>query len=265
MAPATAAPIRVLVVDDEALARQRLVAMLASHAELTVIGEAASGSAAVEAIAGKRPDLLFLDVQMPGLDGFGVLRCVARAHLPAVVFVTAHDEHALRAFEIHAVDYLLKPVSAPRLREAVRRALERIRTTPRDETVRSLETLLAAAADPAAVADAVAVETRIPIRTEGAVDFIDPARVDWIEAAGDQVRIHVGGAVQVTRATMAAIGERLPAGFVRIHRSVIVNRDRIRRVDSIPGGGYRLTLADGAAIRSGRRYREAVQALIQPA
>jgi two-component system LytT family response regulator len=248
-------PLRTLIVDDEELARHRLLTFVADEPDLTVIGEAASGSAAVEAIAGMRPDLVLLDVQMPGLDGFGVLRCVARAHLPAIIFVTAHDEHAIRAFEIHAVDYLLKPVTVARFREAVRRAVLRVRGAPREERAPSIETLLTEL-------DGPAIPPRIPVRRDGRTSWVNVAEIDWVEADGDHVKIHAGRQIHLIRETMAELETRLPpVGFARIHRSIIVNLSRVQGVESIAKGGYLLILQGGIELRSGRRYREVVQRL----
>lgn len=251
------ARVRALIVDDEALARRRLLTMLGEEPDVEVIGEAASGTAAVEAIAGERPDVVFLDVQMPGLDGFGVLRCTVRAHIPVVIFVTAHDEHAIRAFEVQAADYLLKPVSATRLREAVRRAVLRVRATPPAENARAIEQLLAR------VPDQAADGPRLPIRHDGRTAFVRLADIDWVEADGDHLKVHAGRAVHTLRETMAEFETKLAAGrFVRVHRSIIVNAGKVREVASVPKGDYLLVLHDGTRLRSGRTYRRAVQALI---
>ena len=248
--------VRALIVDDEPLARRRLLGLLADEPDVAVIGEAGSGSAAVEAIAGKRPDLVFLDVQMPGLDGFGVLRCTALAHAPVIVFVTAHDEHAIRAFEVQAVDYLLKPVTAARFHEAVRRAVTKVRAASAPDHARAIESLLAEIGPPAED------EIRIPIRQEGRVLLVRPADLDWVEADSDHLRIHVGREVYVVRETLSDLEGRLPSErFARIHRSIIVNRAKVRVVESVPKGGYVLVMTDGARLRSGRSYRETVQSL----
>jgi two-component system LytT family response regulator len=251
--------LRAVLADDEALARERLAAMLAVHREIRIVAQAESGAAAVEMIVRERPDILFLDVQMPGLDGFGVLRCTSGAHRPAVVFVTAHDEHAIRAFEVHAVDYLLKPVTAARLAEAVRRVVERTRTTrTRTEPDHTgLDALLAEV--PRTPADGA----RIPVRGEDGVDLIGVASIRWVEADGDHARLHLAGGTRVLRETMSELEERLaPFRFIRVHRSSIVNAAEIRSIESIPRGNYFIVLRDGTRLRSGRRYREAVQALL---
>ena len=250
--------IRTLVVDDEPLARRRLLAMLATEADVEVIGEAGTGSAAVEMISGERPDLVFLDVQMPGFDGFGVLRCTARAHRPAVVFVTAHDEYAIRAFDVQAVDYLVKPVTAARLHEAVRRVVAKLRDTPKRENALLIDRILVE------VGEGALGGARIPIRRDGVVDFVRMADIDWVEADGDRVKVHAGREVHTLRETLAHFAARLAEGsFARVHRSIIVNATRVRSVESIPRGQYVIVLSGGARLRSGRRFRAAVQALIR--
>jgi two-component system, LytTR family, response regulator len=247
------------VVDDEMLARQRLVAMLGDERDVDVIGEADGGSSAVAAIVDKRPDLLFLDVQMPGLDGFGVLRCTAGAHRPVVVFVTAHDEHAIRAFEINAADYLLKPVTAPRLREAVRRAVERIRNHAQADQAKSIDAVLAAAPETKPTV------ARIPVRHVDGTELVSVAEILWVEADGDHLRVHTSAKIHVTRETMAEIEARLESfNFMRVHRSALVNVAAVRSLEPIAKGGYTLTLSDGAQVRTGRSYRTRVQSLLRP-
>lgn len=255
---ADAPRIRVLVVDDEPPARKRLRALLSTESDLEIIGEAASGSEAVKMIAAERPDLVFLDIQMPGLDGFGVIREIANHDPPLIVFVTAHDEHAIKAFEVQAVDYVLKPVLEPRLREAVRRAVERIRGGTRDmsgDLARLLERLSQSAAPQPG---------RLPIKRDGSVTFVRTDDIDWLEADGDYVRIHAGKATHVVRDTIAEVTAKLPADrFVRVHRSIVVNTERIREVQPWFKGDYVLILNDGTKLRSGRTYRAIVQALIE--
>jgi two-component system, LytTR family, response regulator len=249
--------IRSLVVDDELLARRRLVAMLAAEPELDVIREADSGSAAVAAIARERPDLVFLDVRMPGLDGFGVLRCTANLNRPVIVFVTAHDEYAVQAFEVHASDYLLKPVTAARLHEAVRRAVARVRTASRREHDDSIDALLSH------VPPTPATHARIAVPRADGVGLVAVADIVRVEADGDHARLHTTTGVHVVRDTMARLAARLaPLGFVRVHRSAIVNADAVRAVAPMMTGGYNLLLRDGSTVRSGRRYRLEVQSLM---
>lgn len=249
--------LRALVVDDEALARRRLLAFLAEEKEIEVIGEAVNGSGAVEAIARHRPDIVFLDVQMPGLDGFGVLRCTAGAHMPAVVFVTASEEHAIRAFEVQAVDYLTKPITAARLRETVRRVVARARSSSQKDKVHAVERV----AGPIAASES---SQRIPIKGIGGTTLLRVADIDWVEADGDHLRIHSSGQIHTPRETIASFGDRLPRDkFLRIHRSTIVNVSRVREIRSVPGGGYLLVMQCGRVFRSGRTYRKAVQTLIR--
>jgi two-component system LytT family response regulator len=247
-------------VDDEPLARDRLKDLLAAEPDIEVIGEAGSGSAAVEAISGRRPDLVLLDVQMPGLDGFGVLRCTAGAHVPAVVFVTAHDEHAIRAFEVQAVDYVLKPVVAARLRVAVRRAVTRLRSTPPEERARAIERLRAGVAGEGGAGDA----ERVPLKGGGGVTLVRAADIAWVQADGDYIRVHAGREVHAVRQSLTAFVARLKAkGFLRIHRSCIVNLRHVRTIEPVPKGGYRLLLHDGTRLRCGRAYRAAVRGLLR--
>jgi two-component system, LytTR family, response regulator len=249
--------LRTLIVDDEALARERLAAMLAEVGQVDVIGEADSGSAAVKAIVDQRPDLVFLDVQMPGLDGFGVLRCTRNAHRPIVVFVTAFDQHAIRAFEVHAADYLLKPVSRARLAEAVRRVQERAQAAAHDKRIDSL--LAGVDETPTKVAT-------IPIKDDDGTHLVSVDDITWVEADGDHVRLHASQTTHTARETLAEMEDRLRVfRFVRVHRSAIVNVAAVKRIDPIAKGDYHLTLRDGTTVRSSRHYREAVQALLSRA
>jgi two-component system, LytTR family, response regulator len=251
--------LRALIVDDEPLARKRLRDLLAAEPAVEIGGEAGSGTEAVKMIRAKRPDLVFLDIQMPGTDGFGVVREIAGDDPPLIIFVTAHDEHAIKAFEVEAVDYVLKPVLQPRLREAVRRAVERIRGGLRD-TSSDLARLLERLSQPAAPQPGGG---RFPIRREGSVTFVRMDDIDWLEADGDYVRIHAGKATHVVRETITEALSKLPSGrFVRVHRSIVVNTERIREVQPWFKGDYVLILNDGTKLRSGRTYRSAVQALI---
>jgi len=250
--------VRTLIVDDEPLARRRLRALLADETDIEIIGEAANGSEAVRAIANDRPDLVLLDIQMPGLDGFDVLRATTTIHQPFVVFITAHDEHAIRAFEVQAVDYLLKPVIETRFREAIRRAVGRLRSSPKKELAHEIAQLLER------VAPSPARNARIPIKHDGRVNFVRAEDIDWAEADGDLVRLHAGRETHVIRETMALVDTKLPADrFMRIHRSLIVNTERVREVQPWFKGDYVLILHDGTKLRSGRTYRAAVQTLIR--
>jgi two-component system LytT family response regulator len=248
-------PIRALIIDDEPPAREHLRALLADESEIEVAGEAGGGSAAINLIRSTNPALVFLDIEMPGCNGFDVLRSVAPAHAPLVVFVTAYDAHAIRAFDVHAVDYLLKPVAEDRFRLALGRAIRRIRTKTPSDIADQLKTLLDRM--PAARAG------RIPIRADGAVRFVNPRDIDWIDASDDRIRLHIGKTTHLIRETMAEIESRLPAEFLRIHRSVIVNVERVREIQPWAKGDYILILQDGTRLTSGRTYRERVHTLLQ--
>lgn len=249
-----ATPLRAIVVDDEALARERLVELLVGHSGVDVIDQADSGSAAVRVIVDHRPDLVFLDVQMPGLDGFGVLRCTVGAHRPIVVFVTAYDQFAIQAFEIHAADYLLKPVSRARLAETVRRVEERRHSQSLAERSQSLDKLLDHCAP--------AMSGSIPIKTMDGTVLVELAEIRWLSANSDHVHVHCGAKTYLTRERLQTIAERLPsAEFVRVHRSIVVNARAVRSVESIAKGDYFLVLKDGHRIRSSRQYRSLVRSI----
>lgn len=256
---------RVLVVDDEPLARERIVRMLAGRPPVREVIEAPDGPSAIEAIRSRKPDLMFLDVQMPGVDGFGVLRAVGLDKLPAVVFVTAYDAHALRAFDVHAVDYLLKPYDTDRFWAAFRHASEVVAMRSVLGAGRRLAALLQEidAGRPASTEE-VPVEPvkhleRIAVRGEGRIFFIRPTDVDWAESAGNYVKLHVGRAVHVIRETLSNLETRLdPSVFIRIHRRLIVNLDRIHELQPWFGGDQIVILKDGAKLRLSRTFREKV-------
>jgi two-component system LytT family response regulator len=248
--------LRAIVVDDEALARERVVTLIAEHPDVQVTAQCAGGREAVTTILETRPDLVFLDVQMPDLDGFEVLEAVGTERLPAVVFVTAFDEYALRAFEVHALDYLLKPITADRFRRALSHAIDAIaaRRGPAADPrlVRLLEEL--AARDR---------PDRLVVKSEGRIQFLRPADIDWIEADGKYVRLHVGKEVHTVRQPLKQVAERLaPNGFVRIHRSAIVNIDRIRELEPWFHGEYVVRLEDGSKLTSSAAYSEALHRLV---
>ncbi|MFI5248966.1 MAG: LytR/AlgR family response regulator transcription factor [Gemmatimonadales bacterium] len=268
-APGEGRRLRTLIVDDERLARERLRELLAGEADVDIIGECGNGDDAVTAIARDHPDLVLLDIQMPELDGFDVVRAVGVEDMPAVVFVTAHDEHAVAAFEVHAVDYVLKPVDPERLAEAVRRAKRRIAPAPgsaaRDDDRDLRERLAALVAEvSAAVVPGSPATGRLAIKGEGRVVFVRIADVDWVEAMDNYVRLHVGRDVHMMRETLSNLETRLAGTtFLRIHRSSIVNIDRIREVQPWFAGDYVVILTDGTKLTTGRRYRAAVQGLLE--
>jgi two-component system LytT family response regulator len=222
-----------------------------------VIGEADGGTSAANLIPALKPDLVFLDIQMPGMDGFSVLRAVAPKHLPLVVFVTAYDEHAIRAFEVQAVDYVLKPVVEKRFREAVRRAVDRLGASSADALRRQMASLLERLPVPAAA-------DRLAVRSGERTEFVRFDDIDWIDVEGDYARLHVGKDKHLLRETLADLERRLPAArFIRIHRSFIVQSDRIQSVQPWFKGDYVITLRDGTRLQSGRTYRQRVQELLR--
>ncbi|HEU4456924.1 MAG TPA: LytTR family DNA-binding domain-containing protein [Longimicrobium sp.] len=253
------AALRALIVDDEPLARDCVRLALQKQPNITVVGECADGEQAVDEILARRPDLVFLDVQMPGLDGFGVVEQVGVERMPAVVFVTAFDEHALRAFEVHAADYVLKPFDDARFADAVRHAARQLRGGG-DELRQRLDALLTEVrGGSAAPGGAARHVTRLMVQVKDRIRFVRTDEVDWLEAAGNYVRVHAGAQAHLIRATLAGLCEQLdPARFVRIHRSTVVNVDRIREVQPWFGGDYIAILEDGRQLRVSRSFRDAL-------
>lgn len=252
-------PIRTLIVDDEPLARNHLRSMLANDDEIEIVGEYGSGSEAVEAIRRDEPDLVLLDIQIPELDGFEVIREIGPDNMPFVLFVTAYDEHALRAFEAQALDYLMKPVNRERFNGAVGRAKEIIRgmrgTAMGEPLARLLDSLQTRS---------VPLLDRLALRLDGRILFLRIEQIDWIEAADDYVRLHVGKQVLEHRDTLTRLEQRLPSDrFLRIHRSTIVNVDRIREMQPWFQGDYVLIMNDGARLTTGRSYRERLKGMLE--
>jgi len=256
----TSAALRALVVDDEPLGRERMRAGLGRMAGLEVIGECEDGLAAVSAIRELRPELVLLDVQMPGLDGFGVVEAVGAGRMPAVVFVTAYDQYAVQAFEVHALDYVLKPFDPARFEAAVRRAADLVRLRRVDEAGRRLAALVRELpAPPELEPPGGGCATRVLVRQGEGFGFVQTEDIDWLEAAGNYVRLHAGTRSWLIRSTLAAVAEALdPARFVRIHRSTIVNLDRVREIQPWVGGDYLAILTDGRRLRVSRTHRDAL-------
>ena len=256
--PSPAAPprtIRALIADDEPLARERMRSLLGAEQDIEIIGEARDGVEAVEAILSQSPDLVFLDVHMPKLDGFEVIQTVGPDRMPAVVFVTAYDQHALRAFEVQALDYLLKPFDGERFQGALRRVRRQIDSR---ETGDIGQRLLALVRDlrPASQSRT----DRLVVKSGGRLYFLRADEIDWIEAAGNYVRLHVGAEGHLLRETMNSIESRLnPEIFFRIHRSHIVNIERIKELQPWFNGEYVVILRNGARLTLSRGYREKLQ------
>jgi two-component system, LytTR family, response regulator len=254
-------PIRVAIVDDEPLARERLRTLLEGRSDVELVAECADGREAVEVIGDVRPDLVLLDVQMPELDGFEVLealRSVEPPIRPAVVFVTAYDEYAIRAFEVRALDYLLKPFDRPRFEEAMERAMEGLRaSTVSGDAVGELLAALRAERGGG-------WRSRFVVRQQGRIAFVRTDDVDWIDAEGNYVRLHVGGRTHLVRDTMKAVESQLdPDRFVRVHRSAIVNVDRIASLEPYFHGEYVVTMRDGSRLTSSRSHGGRLRAMLK--
>jgi two-component system, LytTR family, response regulator len=242
--------IRLLMTDDEPVALRRLRRLLQAAEDVDIVGECGDGASAVEAIRELAPDVVLLDVQMPELDGFGVVQALGAEILPIIIFVTAYDRYALRAFDVHALDYVLKPVDQERLLLAIDRARVRL-AAPRHRTVD--ERMVALLEDLTAQRRYL---TRVPVRAERGLRVVDLAEVDWISAADNYVTLHTAGREYLLRDTMARLEQQLdPAQFVRIHRSAIVRVDRIRELLPAFHGDYTVILKDGARLTLTRGYR----------
>ena len=249
------APIRTLVVDDEPLARQTIRVLLAKDPEVEIVGECANGAEAVAAITSLAPDLVFLDIQMPGVDGFEVLASLDLARPPVVVFATAYDQYALKAFEVHAFDYLLKPFSDARFAAALADA----KTAVAERGARALgERLVAMLAGKEHGGRYV---SRVLVKSASRVTFQKVAEIDWIEAAGSYVQLHVGAKEHLLRESLNALEARLdPEVFLRIHRSTIVNMDRVKELRLDAYGESVVVLENGTELKMSRARREAVHA-----
>ena len=246
---------RALIVDDEALARERIRSLLAAEADVVVAGECANGDEAVAALRRRGADLVFLDVQMPGRDAFDVIRDVGPEQMPAVVFVTAYDRYAVKAFEVHAVDYLLKPFDGERFREALARVRSRLLDRAGDggPLVPLLRELAARPAQP----------ERLAVRSASRISFVRVEEVDYAEACGNYVCLHCGSERHLMRETMNALEARLdPRRFVRIHRSALVNVDRVKEIHPLFHGDWEVVLRSGVRLTLTRTHREEAQRLL---
>jgi len=246
--------LRVLVVDDEAPARQRLVDLLSRDSQVGDILEAEDGIAAVESIQNQGPDVVFLDVQMPELDGFGVIRAVGAEQMPLTVFVTAYDQHAMRAFEVDALDYLLKPFSDERYEATMVRVKSRLDDDSARKFGRQMLQMISKTVVPEGRWD------RLVVKSDGTTRFVRVADIDWIEAAGVYVNPHVAGKELLYRAALHELAERLdPVRFVRIHRSAIVNIESILHLEPISHGEFEVVLKNGSRSRVSRSYRSQLE------
>lgn len=259
--------IRTMVVEDEPVSRDRLLALLGEEEDIEVVGACADGREAASAIASASPDLVFLDIQLPEMSGLELARAFADDRRPAVVFVTAHDAYALPAFEIHALDYLLKPFSAQRFRSALTYAREHLAQRRATSLGRHILDMLPDAQAPAtrSVPPSKAVlaspaSDRLVIKSSGRIYFVKIADIDWCEAAGNYIRVHVGAQAHLIRETMNRLESQLDARqFVRVHRSTIVNVDRILELRSSFNGEHVVVLRSGTRLTMSRGYRDALQ------
>lgn len=249
--------IRVLVVDDEALARERACQLLKADPEIEIIGQCGDGQTAVEKIQKDKPDLVLLDVQMPELDGFAVVEAVGADKMPAVIFVTAHEKFALKAFDVHAIDYLLKPYDRERFETALRRAKDQLARSKSGDLQSKMSALLGEIKTQPKPAN------RLVVKTEGRVLLLKNEDVDWVEAADNYIILHIGADTHMLRETMTSIESRLPSEkFIRVNRSTIVNIDRIKELQPLFHGEYVIILKNGTKLTLSRGYREKLDQLL---
>ncbi len=270
--------IRALVVDDESLAREALLVMLKDDPEMEVIGECRNGKEAVTAIRQQSPDVVFLDIQMPEMDGFQVVEEIGAKRMPVTVFVTAYDKYALRAFEAHALDYLLKPFDHDRFNTALQRAKTFVQQQKLGEISESLFAVLqdmklktgesptdADNRKPERAAQKEPID-RVVIKSSGRIYFLKIEEIDWVEGAGDYLSLHSGSQTHLIRETMGNFHAKLDSQkFLRIHRSTIVNIERIKDIEHLVKGDYIITLTSGIRLKASRGYRRELQALLDEA
>ena len=261
--------LRAIVVDDESLARQGLNLRLKNIAEVEVIGEYSNGREAVNAVAELRPDLLFLDIQMPGMSGFDVVARLQQDEMPLIIFTTAYDQYAIEAFKVHAVDYLLKPIEPERLQDSVYRAVSHKKMDGAvTEKQRLLELIISITGKSEGSITQLlknhtgvrAYPEKIAIKDGGETTLVETSDIDWVDAAGDYMCIHANDETHIMRITMKELEARLdPTNFQRVHRSTIVNLDRVTKVCSHLNGEFHLILVNGVSIKMSRSYKEKVK------
>jgi two-component system LytT family response regulator len=253
-------PISILIVDDENLERQRLRSLLSRRTDFEIIGECSSGAEAVKSIRRHKPDVVLLDVQMPELDGFDVIAEIGAHNMPVVIFATAFDDYAIDAFEIGAVDYLLKPVDEERFNRTLDRATQRVRKSEDNTTSAQMTALLRK------INSLSSPGGRFAVRVHGKILFLDPAEIYWIQARDDIARVHLAEGAYDVREPLSSLEARLPASsFLRVHRSVIVNTSHIRAAEPFDQGDQMLILRNGKRITTGRSYRKIVQEFLRGA
>ncbi|MGH9440976.1 MAG: LytR/AlgR family response regulator transcription factor [Thermoanaerobaculia bacterium] len=255
---------RAIVVDDEALGRRGVVSRLEKSGSVEVVAACANGREAIDSVRRLRPDLLFLDVQMPGLSGFDVLAAIGEEERPHVVFVTAFDRYAVRAFEVHALDYLLKPIDEERFAETLARALRTIARERDGEIGRRVASVVGEMISREGKRRTPAADHYV-VRSKGRMILVRHAEIDWVQAEGDYVKLHAGTKAWLVRETMAGAEKTLgPRKFLRIHRSTIVNVDRVQELRSFENGDYAVLLRDGTELRLSRTFRAAIDRLTGP-
>ncbi|MCF6216800.1 MAG: LytTR family DNA-binding domain-containing protein [Emcibacter sp.] len=262
--------VRTLLVDDEPLALRGLELRLAAYEDIEIIGSCANGREAIKKIRSERPDLVFLDIQMPGFDGFAVVKALAKEQMPVIIFATAFDQYAIKAFETHALDYLLKPIDEDRLQEAinkVRTAIqERITIEQNAKLINLIRTMdnpptfeLSEIMNAQTAAADNHYETHLHIKDRGQITRVDIAKIEWVEAAGDYMCLHAEGKTHILRETMKNMEKRLdPEIFQRVHRSTIINISQVTSLELMNGGKYQITLQSGAKLPVSRNYRDVI-------
>lgn len=250
--------IKALIVDDEPIARDRVRRMLREESDVEIVGECGNGKEAVTFINQNKPDLVFLDIQIPEVTGFEVLQTINPAKAPAIIFVTAYDQYAIQAFDVHAIDYLLKPFNRERFKRAVERVREQIEKTTTGKIDERLAALLAD------LTSSKKYLERLVVKSVGRVFFLRTEEVDWIEAAGNYAKLHVGREGHLIRETMNGLESKLnPDKFLRIHRSTLVNIDRIKELNPLFSGDYSVMLKNGTELTLSRNYRDRLLELFE--
>ncbi len=250
--------LRTIIVDDEPLARERLKRFLRDESDVEIVAECGNGNDAIEKIKELRPDLVFLDIQMPEKNGFDVIRALGPKLIPTVIFVTAYDQYALKAFDVHALDYLLKPSTKERVHRAVGRARDHLSNGPKDSIDDRLIALIEDLKQEKRYLD------RLVVKSNGRVFFLKADEIDWIEAAGNYVKLHTGRDAHMIRETMNGIEGKLdPKKFIRIHRSTVVNIDRIKELHPMFSGDYAVILRDNTELSLSRNYRDRFQGFFE--
>jgi len=245
------APIRALIADDEALARKFIRRMLKDDHDIEIVGECSNGKEALEMIRKENPDVVFLDVQMPEMNGFAVLEAIATEQLPEIIFATAYEQYAIRAFELHALDYLLKPFDQARFKDAIKHAKERLRSERQNDGPRQISALLESIKNKPQYFD------RLVIKAGGRITFLSTDEINWIEADDKYVHLHTGKVSPMVRQTLSAMETQLdPKKFRRVHRSAIVNIERIKELQPLFSGEYSILLRDGTKLTLSRNYKD---------